>query len=84
MGTSRRILNNGIASKELDTFLDWCEEDLIVGKAVKGSGFSDKSHHFGLSMYVPSSQEQRERYDFLPFHQETTSGDIFDFARASK
>jgi len=76
--------NNGIVSGELDTFLDWCEEDLIAGKAAKGSGFSNNSHHFGLSIYVPSSQEQLERYDFLPFHQETTFGGIFDFVRASK
>ncbi|MBN2313850.1 MAG: hypothetical protein JXM79_07960 [Sedimentisphaerales bacterium] len=76
--------NNGIARGELDSFLDWCEEHLIVSKAIKGSELSNKSHHFGLSIYVPSNQEQIERYDFLPFHQQTAFRDIFDFGRASK
>ena len=76
--------NNGIANGEIDDFLDWCEEHLIVSKAVQKSGLSNESHHFGLSIYVPSNQEQIERYDFLPFHQETAFRDIFDFVRDSK
>lgn len=71
--------NNGIASGELKNFLDWCEEHLIVSKAVKGTELSNESHHLGLSVYVPSNQEQVERYDFLPFHQETIFQDVFDF-----
>jgi hypothetical protein len=76
--------NNGIAGGELEDFLDWYEEHLIVSKAIKGSGHSNESHRSGLSVYVPSSDEQIERYDFLPFHQQTAFGDIFDFVRASK
>jgi hypothetical protein len=64
--------NNDIARGELENFFEWCEEHLIVSKAVKGTELSDEAHHSGLSIYVPSNQEQVERYDFLPFHQQTT------------
>lgn len=63
--------NGGIAAEEIEGFLDWCDERLIVSKAVRGPTPLAESHCSGLSVYVPSSQEQIERYDFLPLHQQT-------------
>jgi hypothetical protein len=64
--------NNDIATEELDSFFNWCDEHLIVSKAIRGPAPLAESHYSGLSIYVPSSREEIGRYDFLPLHQQTS------------
>ena len=59
--------NNNIAGKELSSFLDWSQNQLIVSKAFKGPD----SSYCGLSIYVPSSKNEITRYGFLPLYQQT-------------
>jgi hypothetical protein len=63
--------NNNIAGKELDSFFDWCEDSLIVGKAVKDPNSTVESSYSGLSIYVPSSPDGSTSYSFLPLYQQT-------------
>jgi hypothetical protein len=59
--------NNDIAGKEISSFLDWCQNRLIVSRAFKGP----ESSSLGLSIYVPSSKNAIGRYSFLPLYQQT-------------
>jgi hypothetical protein len=81
--TALSSVNNNIAAKELENFFDWCDNNLIVSKRFKdydpGNEFyklPDKSWRSGLSIYVPSSEDQLGRYDFLPLYQQTNLGDF--------
>ena len=67
--------NNDIASQELDSFFDWCQNRLIVSKVSK----TPDASYSGLSIYVPSSDEAIERYSFLPIYQQTDIEDVFTF-----
>jgi len=59
--------NNNIAGKELSIFLDWSQNHLIVSRVFKGPD----SSNCGLSIYVPSSENEMTRYGFLPLYQQT-------------
>ena len=63
--------NENIAGKELDTFFDWCEDSLIVSKAVRGPDSTVEPAYSGLSIYVPTSPDAGTSYSFLPLHQQT-------------
>ncbi len=63
--------NNNIAGKELDSFFDWCQGRLIVGKAVRETESTVEPPYSGLSIYVPSSPNANTSYSFLPLHQQT-------------
>jgi hypothetical protein len=63
--------NNNIAGKELDSFLGWCENSLIVSKAVREPELTIDSSYSGLSIYVPSSPDTGASYSFLPLYQQT-------------
>ena len=59
--------NDDIAGKELSSFLTWYQNHLIVSRAFKGPG----SSYSGLSIYMPSSQNEISRYKLLPLYQKT-------------
>jgi len=59
--------NNGIADKELSSFLNWYQNHLIVSRMFKGPEFPCS----GLSIYVPSSKDGIGRYSFLALYQQT-------------
>jgi hypothetical protein len=63
--------NENVAGKELDSFFDWCENSLIVGKAVRDSNSTIESSYSGLSIYVPSNTDTGTSYSFLPLYQQT-------------
>ena len=63
--------NENIADKELDSFFDWCENSLIVSKAVREPNSTVESSYSGLSIYVPSSPNADTSYSVLPLHQQT-------------
>jgi hypothetical protein len=63
--------NENIAGKELDSFFDWCEDSLIVGKAIQDPNSTIESSYSGLSVYVPSSPDAGTPYSFLPLYQQT-------------
>jgi hypothetical protein len=63
--------NNNIADKELDSFFDWCEDSLIVSKAVRYPNSTVETYYSGLSIYVPSNLDAGTRYSFLPIYQQT-------------
>jgi hypothetical protein len=69
--------NNNIAEKELRNFFDWCDNHLIVSKAIKNPKSTAASSYCGLSIYIPSDQNDIGRYDFLPFYQQTNFDDLF-------
>jgi hypothetical protein len=66
-------VNDDIASQELSTFFDWCQNSLMVSKMSKSSD----TPYSGLSIYVPSSKEAIGRYSFLSLYQKTELEDIF-------
>lgn len=68
--------NNNIARKELRNFFDWCDNRLIIGKAIKNPE-TPVSSYCGLSIYIPSDKNDIGRYDFLPFYQQTNFDDLF-------
>jgi len=59
--------NDDIAGKELSSFLTWYQNHLIVSRAFKET----ESAYSGLSIYMPSSQNEISRYKFLPLYQQT-------------
>ncbi len=63
--------NNDIAEKELQVFFDWCDDHLIVSKALKNPEVFTNASCSGLSIYIPSNKNQLGRYDFLPLYQQT-------------
>jgi len=63
--------NNNIAGEELDSFLGWCKDSLIVSKAVREPESTVESSYCGLSIYVPSSTNADTDYSFLPLHRQT-------------
>jgi hypothetical protein len=63
--------NNNIASEELSRFFNWCDSQLIVSKEHRNLDPSTESPYFGLSIYVPSSQNDIGLYRFLPLYQQT-------------
>ena len=69
--------NNNIADKELRTFFDWCDENLIVGKAIRSTEVPAEPSCSGLSIYVPSNKNQLGRYDFMPLYQQTNLKNVF-------
>ena len=69
--------NNNTATKELRDFFNWCDNNLIVSKAIKTPEASAVSSYCGLSIYIPSDQNDIERYDFLPLYQRTKLDDLF-------
>lgn len=68
--------NNETGAKELKDFFDWCDNHLIVSKAIKNPEAS-MSSYCGLSIYIPSDQKDIGRYDLLPFYQQTKLDDLF-------
>ena len=68
--------NDDVAGEEIESFLRWCDERLIISKVVKGPAPLVTPCDSGLSVYVPSSLEQIERYDLLPLHQQTAFGRV--------
>jgi hypothetical protein len=65
------LANNNIAGKELDNFFNWCQDSLIVSKAVRESELHIEPSYSGLSIYVPSSPNADTGYSFLSLHQQT-------------
>ncbi len=63
--------NENIAGKELDGFFEWCEDSLIVSKAVRDPNSTVEAAYSGLSIYVPSSPDVGTSYSFLPLYQQT-------------
>ena len=63
--------NDNLADKELDSFFDWCEESLIVSRAVRDPNSTVESSYCGLSIYVPSSPDTDISYSFLSLYQQT-------------
>ena len=63
--------NNETAAKELRDFFDWCDNNLIVCKAIKKPKTSAMSSYCGLSIYTPSDQIDLGRYNDLPLYQQT-------------
>jgi len=63
--------NDNIAGKELDGFFDWCDNSLIVSKAVRDPNSTVEPAYSGLSIYVPSSPNADTSYSFLPLYQQT-------------
>ena len=63
--------NENIAGKELDSFFDWCENSLIVSKAVRDPNSTVGPAYSGLSIYVPSRPDACTSYSFLPLYQQT-------------
>jgi hypothetical protein len=68
--------NDGTADEEIGSFLRWCDECLVISKATKGPIAPAQPCDSGLSVYIPSSREQIERYGFLPLHQQTAFGRV--------
>lgn len=62
---------NNITDKELDSFFDWCENSLIVSRAVREPDLPVEPSYCGLSIYVPSSPDTGSSYSFLPLYQQT-------------
>jgi hypothetical protein len=63
--------NNDIAREELQVFFGWCDNHLVINKAYKNSEDSAVSSYSGLSIYVPSDQNDIGRYNYLPLYQQT-------------
>jgi hypothetical protein len=63
--------NENIAGNELDVFFEWCDNSLIVSKAVRDPNSTAESSYSGLSIYVPSSPNTDTSYSFLPLNQQT-------------
>jgi hypothetical protein len=63
--------NENIAGKELDSFFEWCEDSLIVSKAVREPNSTVELSYSGLSIYVPSNSDADTCYSFLPLYQQT-------------
>lgn len=72
--------NNDIAGKELRIFFDWCDNNLIVSKQLKNYMPLAESSRSGLSIYIPSSQDDIGRYNFLPLHQQTNLQRLLNLA----
>ena len=70
--------NNNIAGEELDGFFNWYEEQLIMSKSHRNLKPPAESPYSGLSIYIPSSQNDIGRYDFLPLYQKTNLKNITD------
>jgi hypothetical protein len=68
---SLNFANENIAGKELDSFFGWCENSLIVSKAVRDPNSTVESSYSGLSIYVPSRPDAGTSYSFLPLYQQT-------------
>jgi hypothetical protein len=69
--------NNETGEKELRNFFGWCDNSLIVSKALKDSEDSAVASYCGLSIYIPSDQNDIGQYDFLPLYQQTKLDDLF-------
>jgi len=63
--------NDNIAGEELGRFFDWCQNSLIVSKAVREPESPVEPSYSGLSIYVPSSPDADADYSFLPLYQQT-------------
>jgi len=75
--------NNETGAKELRDFFDWCDNHLIVSKAIKNPDDPAVSSYCGLSIYIPSDQNDIGRYDFLPLYQQTKLDDFFRITNES-
>ena len=64
--------NNNIAGNELNRFFDWYENHLVVSKALRKPKSPDEFFYSGLSIFVPSSQNDIAVYSFLPLYQQTS------------
>lgn len=64
-----------ILAQAIDKFSEWYEQKLIVAKHTKEGRNVQLS---GLSLYIPLSRKQLQRYSFLPLHQQTDIEKIFD------
>jgi hypothetical protein len=71
--------NNNIADKELQIFFDWCDNHLIVSKALKNPEVLTDASCSGLSIYIPSNKNQLGRYEFLPLYQQTNLENLMRF-----
>jgi hypothetical protein len=65
------LANNNIADKALSKFFNWCDNQLIVSKEHRNLDPSIESPYSGLSIYVPSNQNDIGLYEFLPLYQQT-------------
>ncbi len=63
--------NNKTDTKELQNFLGWCENYLIVSKSIKNPETANASSYCGLSIYIPTDQNDIGQYDFLPLYRQT-------------
>jgi hypothetical protein len=63
--------NNNIADEELNRFFNWCDNRLIVSKQHRNLDPSTESPYSGLSIYVPSNQNDIGLYESLPLYQQT-------------
>jgi hypothetical protein len=70
--------NNETGAKELQNFFDWCDNRLIVSKALKDSENSAAASYCGLSIYIPSDQNDIGSYDFMPLYQQTNHMKVLD------
>jgi hypothetical protein len=71
-------VNNDVSDRELNIFFDWIDSHLILEKRLSESGNKslDKSMQSGLSIYIPSSKNELNRYDFLPIYKQTKLKDL--------
>ncbi len=63
--------NNNIAGEELHRFFNWCDDQLIVNKEHRNLESPAESPYSGLSIYIPSSQNDIGLYESLPLYQQT-------------
>ena len=62
-------------SQEIDRFIEWYEQKLIVKKHSKKENYSQLS---GLSLHILGNREQMQRYTFLSLYQQTDIVKMFE------
>jgi hypothetical protein len=65
------MANNNIGGEELVRFLEWYEGNVIVQKSFRNVKEGSEASCSGLSIYIPSGENELERYSFLPFYKQT-------------
>jgi len=63
--------NNDVGGEELVRFLEWYEGDVVVQKSFRNVKEAAGASCSGLSIYIPSGQNELEGYSFLPFYKQT-------------
>ena len=67
-------ITNQKGRSKLLLFSNWVEDKLIVKKQSRNKSDSSLS---GLSIFIPSTDDQKNRYSFLPVYNETKLGKLF-------